>query len=99
MGYNFEVQYKKGKDNVAADALSRVSGSQLLHISLSQDHQAFFDSLKLLWHTDPHLSKLITELQSNKLSHPQYTYVNDELRRKGKLVVGNDVGIKTHIFK
>ena len=99
MGYDFEVQYKLGKENVAADALSRVSGSQLLHISLPQAHQGFFDSLKLLWQTDPHLSKLIMELKTNKLSHPQYTYANDELRRKGKLVVGNNVEIKTHIFK
>lgn len=35
MGYNFEIQYKEGKENVAADALSRVSGSQLLQLSLS----------------------------------------------------------------
>lgn len=61
--------------------------------------EQFFDSLKLLWQTDPHLSKLIMELKTNKLSHPQYTYANDELRRKGKLVVGNNVEIKTHIFK
>ena len=99
MGYDFEVQYKLGKENVAADALSRVSGSQLLHISLPQAHQGFFDFLKLLWQTDPHLSKLIMELKTNKLSHPQYTYANNELRRKGKLVVGNNVEIKTHIFK
>ena len=99
MGYDFEVQYKLEKENVAGDALSRVSGSQLLHISLPHAQQEFFDSLKRLWQTDSHLSKLVTELKANKLSHPQYTYINIELRRKGKLVVGNDVEIKTHIFK
>lgn len=49
MGYDFEIHYELGKENVVVDALSCVSGSQLLHISLSQAHQGFFDSLKLLW--------------------------------------------------
>lgn len=35
MGYNFEIRYKQGKDNVVADALSRVTGSELLSMVLS----------------------------------------------------------------
>ena len=99
MGYDFEIQYKLGKENVAADALSRVSGSQLLHMTLSQAHQGFYDSLRLLWQSDPKLRKIISELQADPKSHPSYTFINEELRRKGKLVVGNDVNIKTHIFR
>lgn len=68
MGYDFEIQYKLGKENVAADALSRVSGSQLLNITLSQAHQGFYDSLRLLWQSDPTLSKIISELHKLTLS-------------------------------
>lgn len=99
MGYTFEIQYKQGKENYTADALSRGSGSQLLHITLSQAHQRFYDSLKILWQTDPHLAKVISELQADKSSHPSFTYINEEFRRKGKLVVGNDSAVKLHIFK
>ncbi|CAM8908644.1 unnamed protein product [Rhodiola kirilowii] len=99
MGYSFEIQYKQGKENYAADALSRVTGSQLLHITLSQAHQGFYDAIKLLWQTDPHLSKIISELQNKPTTHPKFTYTNDELRRKGKLVIGNDPTTKLHIFK
>lgn len=99
MGYDFEIQYKQSKDNVAADALSRVSGSQLLSITLSQAHQGFYDSLQLLWQRDPHLKKLISDLTANPQSHPSFSFANGELRRKGKLVVGNDIELKTHILK
>lgn len=99
MGYNFEIHYKQGKDNVVAYALSRVSGSQLLNMVLSQAHSGFYDSLKLLWETDTNLRKIISDLQANNSSHPLFTYTNGELRRKGKLVVGNDKDVKLHIFK
>ena len=49
MGYNFEIHYKQGKENVVADALSRVYGSELLSMTLSQAHTGFYDSIKLLW--------------------------------------------------
>lgn len=62
MGYTFDIQYKKGKENVAADALSRLSGSQLLQLTLSQIHHGFYEELKLLWDTDPILKKIISEL-------------------------------------
>lgn len=99
MGYTFEIQYKQGKENVAADALSRVSGSQLLHLTLSQANHTFFEDLKKLWDTDPNLKKIISDLQVNPSLHAAYSFVNGELRRRGKLVIGNDTEIKLHIFK
>lgn len=38
-------------------------------------------------------------MQANKASHPSFTFVNGELRRKGKLVVGNNEETKLHILK
>lgn len=99
MGYTFEIHYKQGKENVAADALSRVSGSQLLQLTLSQAHHGFYEKLKALWETDLVLKNLISELQVNKSLHPAYSFINGELRRRGKLVVGNDQSVKLHIFK
>ncbi|CAM8925392.1 unnamed protein product [Rhodiola kirilowii] len=99
MGYSFEIQYKQGKENFAADALSRVTGSELLHIVLSQAHHGFYDSVKLLWQTDPHLRKIISELQVDPSTHAKFTYVKDELRHKGKLVIGNDQALKLQILR
>ncbi|KAL8151213.1 hypothetical protein V2J09_021021 [Rumex salicifolius] len=99
MGYTYAIEYKEGKENYAADALSRVSGAQLLHITLTQADQNFYDSLQALWQSDAACAKIISDIQSSPTAHPSYTYCNGELRRKGKLVVGNDEGVKTHIFK
>lgn len=99
MGYTFEIHYKQGKENVAADTLSRVSGAEFLKITLSQAHDGFYDSIKQLWETDPNLQRIISEIKERKSSHPSFTFINNELRRKGKLVVGNDEGVKMHILR
>lgn len=99
VGYSFEIQYKEGKENIAADALSRVSGSQLLHLALSQIHHDFYKDLQRLWESVPNLHQIIQELQTEPSKHSAYSFTNGELRRKGKLVVGNDPSIKLHIFQ
>lgn len=33
--FDYEIQYRQGKDNVAADALSRVEGAEVLHMAMS----------------------------------------------------------------
>ena len=35
MGYDYEICYKKGQDNVVADGLSRIPVAQLLTLSIS----------------------------------------------------------------
>ncbi|GJY28719.1 reverse transcriptase [Tanacetum coccineum] len=40
--------------------------------------------------TDAELQKIITNLEDNPQSHKHYSWTNGQLRRKGKLVVGNN---------
>ncbi|KAL8130174.1 hypothetical protein V2J09_019329 [Rumex salicifolius] len=43
--------------------------------------------------------KIISDLQEKPQSHSHFSFTNGELRRRGKLVVGNDPAVKLHIFK
>ncbi|GJS10929.1 putative mitochondrial protein [Tanacetum coccineum] len=62
LGFDYEISYKKGVDNAAADALSRLSTSQTV---------------------------------PNK----KFTWENGELRRKGKLVIGNNEALRLQLVK
>lgn len=45
-GFDFLIEYKKGPENTVADALSRVSQSQLLALSVSSVHTELWEQLK-----------------------------------------------------
>jgi len=46
MGYDYEVSYKKGKEKVVADGLSRIPAAQLLAISTSSIHATLLEDVK-----------------------------------------------------
>ena len=89
---------KKGSENGAADALSRILSHKLLCLGLSSVsfslNQQIMDSYK----NDPGVLKIIHELQQNPSSHSSFTWERDQLRRKGRMVVGRDHGLQTQIL-
>lgn len=99
MGYSYEIQYKQGKDNVVADALSRVTGSQLLHLTIHHADPDLYDAISLLWQSDSYLRKIITDIQTDPTLHPKFSFANNTLRRNGKIVIGNDPEVKLKILK
>ena len=83
--------YKKGSENKAADALSRVPTSvQLLTMVLSTITSDYVQKIVDSCHADVDLQKLRADLEVDPQSHKHYTWVYGQLRRKGKLVVGNN---------
>ncbi|GKA08677.1 putative mitochondrial protein [Tanacetum coccineum] len=65
MGFDYEVVYKKGKDNAAADALSR--------------------------------REVTTGLKKGEVKK-NYALLNNQLLRKGKLVVGNNASLRQDLL-
>lgn len=99
MGFDFDIHYKEGVSNKAVDALSRRQGAELLPMLLDNAHQDLLTMIKHSWETDPLLRKIISDLQLNKVSHPKFTWIRDDLRRRGKLVIGSDPNVRNIIQK
>ncbi|KAH0643578.1 hypothetical protein KY290_035058 [Solanum tuberosum] len=97
-GYKKELLalYKNGKENLVADALSRIQGAELMSMLICLVQADLWDEIKANWTTDPLLQVLIESLQVQPRKH--FTWLNPQLRRTGKLVVGDDTSLRTKIL-
>lgn len=86
MGYDFEIQYRLGIENKAADALSRISPP----IELSAITYPFIldiQTVRSQVDADPQLSKVKKDLQADPDSRFPYALVKGNLLYKGRLVL------------
>lgn len=97
MGFDYEIVYKKGDENEAADALSRVEGAEILLCAISLILSDLEDKLKRSYSMDLHLQDIIQKL-SNGEQVKHYTWKHGLLRRKYKLLVGPDEEVKKAII-
>ena len=59
MGYTYDIQYKTGRDNVAADALSRVPSAEVLFLAVSVIHSDLLDKVRASYDLDPLLQSYV----------------------------------------
>ncbi|GJS34368.1 putative mitochondrial protein [Tanacetum coccineum] len=91
LGYDYEIVYKKGSKNVVVDALSRMDSSgELLQIYVSSVSSGVWDKVKDSWKNDLDTQKLIKSLEHHSYKGNKYSWTGEILKRKGKVVVGND---------
>ncbi|KAL9437883.1 hypothetical protein AB3S75_023702 [Citrus x aurantiifolia] len=84
MGYDYEIVYRPGRENKAADALSRRSDSPLLYL-LFVPQIAIWDEIKEATSSDEYMQKILTVAQ-NQTPGP-YTVRNGLLFFKERVVV------------
>jgi hypothetical protein len=78
-GYDYEIIYKKGKDNVMADALSQKYEDEGSLFSLSFIVPNWLQDVHQEWLQDPKSLHLIQQLQTKASSPPGYSWLQDEL--------------------
>ncbi|KZV44098.1 hypothetical protein F511_10769 [Dorcoceras hygrometricum] len=86
LGYDFEIRYKAGLQNGAADALSRREEElELKGVSLPEwvEHRELMEAIS----DDPLLSKLSHELSQGTVKKGQYSVINGVLLHRERVVV------------
>lgn len=74
LGYDYEISYKKGKDNVAADALSRkFKDVGTLH-TLSLPTLDWIQEVQQEWKQDVPTQQLIQQLITDSTTKPGYSW-------------------------
>ena len=66
MGFEYEVQYKKGVDNIMADALSRVQGAKILCMAISLTNTDLSSFITCSYELDSNLKDIIVKLKNNE---------------------------------
>lgn len=86
LGYDYEIVYKKGVENLAADALSRIPKHAELH-TLSIQTWPTFEFIKEEQHNDPKLQKIVQRLTHNPSYVPHHSLAMDHLHYKGWIIM------------
>jgi hypothetical protein len=97
-GYDYEIIYKKGKDNVVADALSRKYEDEGSLFSLSFIVPDWLQAVHQEWLQDPKSSHLIQQLNNKAQAPPWYSWLQDELQYKGRLYLSKQSKLKSIVL-
>jgi hypothetical protein len=97
-GYDYEIIYKKRKDNLVSDALSRKYEDEGSLFSLSFIVPDWLQAIRQEWLQDPKSFHLIQQLQSNALASPGYSWLHDERRYKGCLYLSKQSKLKSTVL-
>lgn len=84
LGFDYEIVYKPGKENMVADALSRVSGSPCLN-ALFLPHTSLWDQIRSTITTHPYMINISRLASNNPGSF--YSWRNGLLFYKNRVVV------------
>jgi hypothetical protein len=91
LDFDYEIKYRRAKENLAANALSIHSSCEVFVKVVSTISTNIMVKVKKSWETNNVILGIIRDLLKDPDSHPHYKWVNNHLNRKAKIVVGNDL--------
>ena len=87
MGYDYEITYNKGKDNLVADALSRRFDDHASLSAISMPLPNWLQFVQQDYVNDSSLFEIIQWLDNNPYVVPHYSWEGSSLGYKGRLVL------------
>ena len=97
MGLHFKVVYRKGKENVAADALSRVGHLMALQ-SVSVATPKWMQEVLNSYHTDPMAHSLLQSLSITSPDDKGYSLDNGIIKHKNHIWLGQNSALRTKVI-
>ena len=99
LGYDFEIIYKKGKQNVVADALSRKDEDvEALLCAISIIQPDWINEAREEWKNDEEVWALIQKLQQDSSTSDTFSWQNDSLSYKDRLYLCKNSQLKQKIL-
>ena len=89
LGYDFTIQYKSGRENIPADALSRS-----LFIAWSEPTNHWLAKVAAVTKEEKLLSELISRYAHGGTIDPKYDVKDGLIFRKGKLMIPEDSALR-----
>lgn len=86
LGFDFTVEYKAGRTNTVADALSRRDTDDVMAMAMSGPHIDFIDRLRAENDTDPALRALRDEIATGQRGEP-WSVVDNMVTFSGRLYI------------
>lgn len=97
LGLDYEIQLKKGADNSAADALSRVNCTAISLYAMSSVSSELLNEIQDSWLYDDGLQAVLQSIQARTASS-NFSFTDNQLRKKGKLMVGSNEALRKKII-
>ncbi len=94
MGMDYTIQYKKGKEDLAADALSRVKFEEGSIKATMVVVPTWVNELTESYKRDEYVQPIIMELTVLPGSRPDYSYQQGVLKYKGRILVGKNGALR-----
>ncbi|GMJ13949.1 hypothetical protein HRI_005064100 [Hibiscus trionum] len=99
LGYDYEVVYRKGSSNIVADVLSRKPrGGEGQLMATSSVTTSVMARVAASWQEDEKLKKILEAKQGGSSHYSKYTWDGKLLRRKWKVVVGQNAELRKELM-
>ena len=98
VGLQFSFQYKKGPENKAADALSRIGHVFALR-AVSTSQPDWIQEIHSSYDIDTQARQFLQKRAVNPEEEPEYSLDNGLLKHQGRIWVGANAGLQTKIIE
>lgn len=96
LGYDHEIIYRPGRENLAADALSQVPESPILN-ALSVPHVSLWEDIKKASREHPYMDRIAQQTQSNM--RKPYTWRDGLVFFKTQVVVPPNIAVVDQLLQ